>query len=66
MGLQEGRTKVILHDKNIDESDPNLRLPSAILNVVTPAYMTLRILPYNNWNILLSDHHDIITEIYSR
>lgn len=65
-GLREGKTRVILHDQNIDESDTGLKLPSATINVVTPAYMTLNILPHRNWAILLSEHHDIVAEVYSR
>lgn len=63
--LKEGRTNVRLHDLNIDESDPGVRLPTAIVNIVKPSYLLLNILPHRNWAILLSDHHDIVVEIYS-
>lgn len=63
--LVEGRTSVYLHDLNVDESDPGIRLPTAIVNIVKPSYLLLNILPHRNWAILLSDHHDIIVEIYS-
>lgn len=63
--LQVGRTKVLLHDKNIDVNEPGLRLPFAILNVVQPAYMMLNLLPYRNWAALVSEPHDIIAEVFS-
>lgn len=61
----EGRTNVYLHDQNVDESDPAIRLPTAIVNIVKPSYLLLNILPHRNWAILLSDHHDIIADVYS-
>lgn len=63
--LKEGRTKVILHDRNVDESEVGLKLPSATINVVIPAYMVLNVLPHKNWAILVSDYHDIVAEVYS-
>lgn len=64
--LKEGRTRIVLHDRNVDANDPNVKLPSATLHIVQPAYMTLTLLPYNNWEILLSEHHDIVVDVFSR
>ncbi|KAF5274371.1 hypothetical protein FQA39_LY07251 [Lamprigera yunnana] len=63
-GIKEGKTKVILFDANVAENE-NGKFPSCVINVVLPAYMTLSILPYRNWAISLSEHHDIIAEVYS-
>ncbi|KAF5275204.1 hypothetical protein FQR65_LT04236 [Abscondita terminalis] len=41
-GLREGKTKIILYDRNIDENE-NGKFPSCTINVVVPAYMTLSI-----------------------
>lgn len=65
-GLTEGKTKVILQDTYSDENDGSLKLPSATINVVVPAYMTLNILPHRNWIILLSEKHQIVVELYTR
>lgn len=63
--LKEGRTRVILHDRNVDEDEPGLKFPSAIFNVVQPEYMSLTILPHKNWAVFLSEHHEIVAEVYS-
>lgn len=62
----EGRTKVVLHDRNIDETDVTVKSPSAVLNVVSPSYMVLTVLPYRNWVILVGNYHDIVAEVFSR
>lgn len=64
--LKEGLTRVILYDRNMGQNDPSIKLPASSINVVQPTYMTLSLMPYNNWEILLSDHHDILVEVYSR
>ncbi|KAK4884343.1 hypothetical protein RN001_000614 [Aquatica leii] len=63
-GLAEGKTKIILYDKNVEDNE-NGKFPSCTINVVIPAYMTLNILPYRNWAVLMSEHHDIVAEVYS-
>lgn len=63
--LQVGKTKVLLHDRNVHESDSGLSFPAAIVHVVNPVRIVLNILPHRNWAILLSEHHDITAEIYS-
>ncbi|KAI4468828.1 nuclear pore membrane glycoprotein [Holotrichia oblita] len=63
--LKEGRTRIVLHDRNVDVNDPNVKLPSATLYIVQPAYMTLTLFPHNNWEILLSEHHDIVVDVFS-
>lgn len=64
--LKQGKTRVVLHDRNVDEKDPGVKFPSAGITVVQPTYMTLSLLPFNNWNILLSEHHDILVEVFTR
>lgn len=65
-GLKIGRTKVVINDRNVDPSDSSVKLPSAMLVVVMPAYLTISILPYLNWAILVQDSHTIVVEAYSR
>lgn len=65
-GLKIGRTKVVINDRNVDPSDSSVKLPSAMLVVVMPAYLTISILPHLNWAILVQDSHTIVVEAYSR
>lgn len=62
----EGTTKILLHDRNVVESDPALKLPSAIVHVVLPHYLTINLLPHKNWAILAGDFHQIAVEVYSQ
>ncbi|KRT81282.1 hypothetical protein AMK59_6258, partial [Oryctes borbonicus] len=63
--LKEGKTRVILHDRNIDANDSEIKLPAATVQIVQPAYMVLSLAPHNNWEILLSDYRDIVVEVFS-
>lgn len=64
--MKEGSTRLLLHDRNLDASDPGLKMSFATMTVVLPMYMTLSLLPQNNWEILLSEHHTIYVEVFSR
>ncbi|KAB0791745.1 hypothetical protein PPYR_03545 [Photinus pyralis] len=64
-GLQVGDTKITVYDPNIPENE-NGKLPSCTVHVVEPAHMMLTILPYKNWAILLTEHHDIVAEVYTK
>ncbi|KAJ8985935.1 hypothetical protein NQ317_010692 [Molorchus minor] len=65
IALKNGNTKIVLRDKNVGKDDIALKLPSANLHVVKPEYMVINVLPYKNWAILVGDHHDIVTELYT-
>lgn len=64
--LNIGTAKILLHDRNIVETDPGLKLPSAIVHVVMPEYLVINILPHKNWAILIGDYHQINVEVYSK
>jgi nuclear pore complex protein Nup210 len=66
MALKKGKTKVLLHDRNVDEREAGIRLPSATLTVIDPSYLTLAILPHHNWNLMVNEHYEIIVEVYDR
>lgn len=61
-----GVSKIFLKSSNVHEDDVPLKLPSAIIHVVEPAYIVLSILPHKNWAVLIGDQHQIIAEVYSR
>jgi hypothetical protein len=64
--LKKGKTRVVLHDRNVDERDVGIRIPSATLTVNDPRYLTLAILPHRNWNLMVDEHYEIIVEVYDR
>jgi hypothetical protein len=64
--LTEGRARVLLHDRNVDEEEAGIRLPSATLTVCDPHYLTLVILPHRNWVLMIEEHYEIVVEIYDR
>lgn len=66
MALTEGKTRVLLHDRNVDENEAGIRLPSATLTVCDPHYLTLAILPHRNWVLMIDEHYEIVVEIYDR
>ncbi|GJQ66575.1 hypothetical protein Trydic_g4553 [Trypoxylus dichotomus] len=63
--LKEGKTQILLRDRNVDVKDSEIRLPAASMQIVQPVYMVLSLVPHNNWEILLSDHCDILVEVFS-
>lgn len=65
MALTEGKTRVLLHDRNVDEKEAGIRLPSATLTVCDPHYLTLAILPHRNWVLMVDEHYEIVVEIYA-
>lgn len=60
-----GRTKVVLHDRNVDE-EYGVVLPSATVNINEPAYITITVLPFRNWGLILGNTHEIVVEIYDK
>jgi len=65
-GLERGRTKVFLHDHNVDEKEAGIRVPSALLTVSDPVHLTLAILPHRNWILMIDEHYEIVVEMYDR
>lgn len=62
-----GTTEVFLIDKNLPSTEDSLlKPPSAIIHVVVPYHMTLAVLPYRNWNVLIGEKHDIIAEVFTK
>lgn len=64
VGVTEGKTKVLLHDRNLVESDVGIKLPSATLNVVCPTNLTVSIPPHQKWAVIVGEQHEIIAELY--
>ncbi|XP_076279834.1 nucleoporin 210 [Lasioglossum baleicum] len=58
-----GRTRVILHDKNVRDEYPVI-LPSAMVTVNYVSYITLAVLPNRNWGLILGHTHEIVVELY--
>lgn len=61
-----GKAKVMLHDRNVNEKEGGIKVPTASLTVTEPAYITLDILPYHNWAVMLDDPYEIVVEIFDR
>ena len=66
MALKKGKTRVLLHDRNVDEREAGIRLPSATLTVSDPCYLALAILPHHNWIVMVKGLYEIIVEMYDR
>ncbi|CAH0550671.1 unnamed protein product [Brassicogethes aeneus] len=64
--LKEGKTRIVIQDRNIRQNDPPLKLPAATLYVVNPDYLVINVLPHKNLAILVGDQHDISIEVYSK
>lgn len=66
-GLQAGKTRVVLHDRNVDsENNADLKLPSTTISVVYPDSISLTILPNRNWAVLVGEKHEISVEIFAK
>lgn len=65
-GLDFGRTKIILRDRNVDTSEGDVHLPSSSLTVTEPAYLTLSLLPNHNWAVLVNQLCTIVVELFDR
>uniref|UniRef100_A0A1B6DER5 BIG2 domain-containing protein n=1 Tax=Clastoptera arizonana TaxID=38151 RepID=A0A1B6DER5_9HEMI len=64
-GLKLGQTKIILHDRNVDMTDVGVvRLPTATITVTEPAYLSLVLLPYRNWAVLVNEICSIVVEVF--
>lgn len=61
-----GKTKILLHDRNVDEQEVGIKIPTAQLTIVDPAYLTLALLPHRNWAVMVAERYEIIVEIYDR
>jgi hypothetical protein len=64
--LTEGKARVLLHDRNVDEKEAGIHLPSATLTVCEPHYLALAILPHRNWVLMTQERYEIVVEIYDR
>lgn len=62
--LKEGKTRIVLRDRNVNKNDPLLKLPAATFHVVQPEYIVLNVLPHKNWAILVGQHHDIVADVF--
>ena len=65
-GLSKGKTKVLLHDRNVDEKEAGIRIPTATVTVSSPCYLNLVILPHRNRILIVDDHHEIVVEVYDK
>ncbi|XP_075220860.1 nucleoporin 210 [Lycorma delicatula] len=65
-GLDLGRTKIILRDRNVDITESDIHFPSASLTVTAPAYLALSLLPHRNWAVLVNQLCTIVVELFDR
>ncbi|PSN36073.1 hypothetical protein C0J52_06709 [Blattella germanica] len=65
-GLSKGKTKLLLHDRNVDEKEAGIRIPTATLTVSDPCYLTIAVLPHRNRILIVEDHYEIIVEIFDK
>lgn len=63
--LMGGKTKVLLHDKNVHE-EYGVILPTAGVNVKEVSYITIAALPHRSRSLILGFTHDIIVEMFDR
>lgn len=61
--LAYGKTKVLLHDKNVDE-EYGIVLPTANVHVNNVEYITITVLPNKNRGLILGETHEIIVELF--
>lgn len=58
--LEYGRTRVILQYSH----DVNIPLPHAHITVTGPEYLTLSILPHQNWAVEVNTYYAIVVDVY--
>lgn len=63
--LALGKTKVFLHDKNVNE-DYGVILPTASVNVAEVSYINIAVLPHRSKSLILGYTHEIIVEMFDR
>lgn len=63
--LMEGKTKVLLHDKNVHE-EYGVVLPTATVSVSQVAYIKIVVLPHRSNSLILGFTHEIIVEMFDR
>lgn len=63
--MTTGQTEVYLIDVNLPSKDIYLKPPSALLHVVEPYRMTLAVMPYRNWAVLIGERHELIAEVFT-
>ncbi|KAK0090394.1 hypothetical protein PV325_000676 [Microctonus aethiopoides] len=61
--LAYGKTKVLLHDKNVDE-EYGIVLPTANVHINNVEYITITVLPNKNRGLILGETHEIIVELF--
>ncbi|XP_011500196.1 PREDICTED: nuclear pore membrane glycoprotein 210 [Ceratosolen solmsi marchali] len=63
--LMDGKSKVLLHDKNVHE-EYGVILPTATVNVKEVASISISVLPHRNRFLILGFTHEIIVEMFDR
>lgn len=63
--LMGGKTKVILHDKNVHE-EYGMVLPTASVNVKDVSYITIAALPHRSRSLIMGYTHELIVELFDR
>lgn len=63
--LEHGRTKVLLHDKNVND-DYDVILPTAEVSVSEVSYITITVMPHRNRALILGQTQEIVMELYDR
>ncbi|KAJ9594722.1 hypothetical protein L9F63_013996, partial [Diploptera punctata] len=65
-GLFKGKTKVLLRDRNVEEKEAGVRIPTSTVTVSSPCYLNLAILPHRNRILIVENHYEIVVEIYDK
>lgn len=61
--LGKGKTKVLLHDKNVHE-EYGVVLPTATININEVSYITITVLPNRNSGLILGESHELVVELF--
>ncbi|XP_043283019.1 nuclear pore membrane glycoprotein 210 [Venturia canescens] len=61
--LGKGKTKVVLHDKNVHE-EYGVVLPTATININEVSYITITVLPNRNSGLILEETHELVVELF--
>ncbi|BFF88831.1 nuclear pore membrane glycoprotein 210-like [Drosophila madeirensis] len=60
-----GRTRILLRDRNMPETDKNTKGPSTLLTVAEPHKLGISLLPYNNWVSVEGEKHEVVFDLYA-
>lgn len=61
-----GKTRVYLHDRNVNENESGLKPPSATVYVTYPSRVSMTLLPHRNWAVMMGEQHDLLVEVFAR